>query len=170
VRPLLAALALTALPLAAHGEVVSSDANGFVVKTTVETKLAPQAAFKRFTKIGQWWSPAHTYSHDPKKNFHMDARAGGCWCERVPNEGSVEHMRVLFVAPGQEIRLSGGLGPLQSMAVSAVLDVTFEAEGTGAKVTATYNVGGYMPGMADKIPAAVDGVITEQFARFANAP
>ena len=169
-RAILAAMALTAVPPAAHGEVLSSNASGFVVKTSVESKLAPPAAFERFTKIGDWWSPDHSYSHDPKRNFHMDARAGGCWCERVPAEGSVEHMRVLFVLPGQEIRLSGGLGPLQSMAVSAVMDVTFEAEGTGTKVTATYNVGGYMPGMAEKMPAAVDGVITEQFARFANAP
>jgi hypothetical protein len=165
-----AALALAAFPLAAHAEIVSAAPDGFTVKTAVHSKLAPAAAFKRFVAIGDWWSPDHSYSHDPKKNFRLDARAGGCWCERVPAEGSVEHMRVLFVAPGQEIRLSGGLGPLQSMAVSAVMDVTFAPDGPGTSVTATYTVGGYMPGMADTIPAAVDGVIAAQFARFAGAP
>jgi hypothetical protein len=169
-KAVLTALALIALPMAAHAQVVSSAPDGFTVKTSVTSKLAPADAFKRFTRIGEWWSPDHSYAHDPKKNFRMDARAGGCWCETLPGGGSVQHMRALYVAPGKEIRLSGGLGPLQNMAVSAVMDVTFEAAGTGTRVTTTYTVGGYMPGMADKMPGPVDGVITEAMKRFAGAP
>ena len=169
-KAFLTALTLAALPIAAHAEIVSSAPDGFTVKTVVVSPLAPAAAFKRFTKIGDWWSPDHSYSRDPKKNFRMDAKAGGCWCETVPGGGSVQHMRVLYVDPGKEIRLGGGLGPLQSMAVSAVLDVMFEPADKGTKVTATYSVGGYMPSMADKIPGPVDGVLTESMQRFAGAP
>ena len=45
-------------------------------------------------------------------NLSLDAAPGGCFCERLPNGGGVEHMRVTYVEPGKRIVLTGSLGPL----------------------------------------------------------
>ena len=49
------------------------------------------------------------------KNLSIDARPGGCFCEKLPNGGGVEHARVVYVAPREVLRLSGALGPLQGV-------------------------------------------------------
>ena len=46
--------------------------------------------------VGRWWNPEHSYS-GVAANFSIDARAGGCFCERL-KDGSVAHMTVVFVA------------------------------------------------------------------------
>ena len=42
----------------------------------------------------------------------------GCWCEKLPNGGGVRHMQVVNVMPGKMLVMTGGLGPLQSMAAT----------------------------------------------------
>lgn len=167
-KAFLAALAFTAAPLAAHAEILGSAPGGFVVRESVTSALAPSAAFKRFTNIAAWWSSDHTFSGSAK-NLHLDARAGGCWCETLAN-GGVRHMEVIYVEPGKALRLTGGLGPLQSMAVVGTMDVTFAPAGVGTKVTMTYSAAGYTLDGLDKIAPAVDRVLGEQMASFAKAP
>ena len=61
-------------------------------------------------------------------NMRIEPKPGGCFCEAVPagrrSGGEIEHMRVIYVAPGSTLRMSGGLGPLQSEAVTGVLTMT----------------------------------------------
>ena len=53
----------------------------------------------------------------------MSLSPGGCFCERLPNGGGIEHMRVAFVDPGKRLVLTGSLGPLLYQATAGVMDV-----------------------------------------------
>ena len=161
------AVALTfGLARSAHAEVVSSGATGFQLKFVVSSSLAPKAAYDRFITVGQWWSDSHTYSGKASA-LSIAPRAGGCWCERLPTGGSVQHAVVDLVMPGKMLRFQGGIGPLGAMGVSATLTVTFTAKGMGTEVTATYNVSGYSPDGFIALAKVVDGVVGEQFQRYA---
>src|SRR4051812_41820336 len=98
----------------AIGAVSEADAQHAVLDYAITVKAAPAQAYAHVVDVAHWWSSDHTYSGDAK-NLHLDARAGGCWCEKWPG-GSVQHMSVLLAMPGKQLRLSGGLGPLQSAA------------------------------------------------------
>jgi hypothetical protein len=112
-----AGMALAAAP--GQGGVVASSDAGFVVQASVDVALAPDAAYALLAEPGRWWNSAHTYSGDAR-NMVLEAKAGGCFCETLPDKsekgssGSIEHARVIYAAPGQRLRLSGALGPLQS--------------------------------------------------------
>jgi uncharacterized protein YndB with AHSA1/START domain len=90
-------------------------------------------------------------------------------CEALPNDGSVQHGTVVNVVPGQMVRLSAALGPLQQMGVSGSLTWQFERTAAAeTRVTLTYAVGGYAPGGLDKLADVVDMVITRQLNRLAQ--
>ena len=46
----------------------------------------------------------------------MELHAGGCFCERLKDGGSVQLLQVVYAAPGEGLRLRGALGPLQTEA------------------------------------------------------
>jgi uncharacterized protein YndB with AHSA1/START domain len=149
----------------ALAEVTTVAPQGFESRHSAVVDLAPQAAYQRFIAIASWWAGSHTYSGDARR-LSLDARAGGCWCERLDG-GGVEHMRVVFVDAGTAIRFEGGLGPLQELGVRGVLTVTFRAEGAGSRVAMVYRIGGWRDtGFADLAPL-VDSVLAEQFKSFA---
>ena len=94
----------------------------------LDIEAPPAQVYTALTEdVGCWWDADHSYTGDAH-NFSMDARAGGCFCEDFPNGGSIEHLRVLYADPGKFLRMQGGLGPLQSMPVSGVMD--FEVTAT----------------------------------------
>jgi hypothetical protein len=159
------ALLTLLLPAAAHADVVSSNGNGFVLRHRADVPVAPAAAFNAYSKIGSWWSPGHTYSGD-SKNLSLSPVAGGCFCERLKNNGGVEHMRVAYIEPGKSLVLTGGLGPLLYEATAGVMTVRFEPAGNGSRVTMEYKVAGFASGGADKLAAPVDSVLAEQFKRY----
>jgi uncharacterized protein YndB with AHSA1/START domain len=149
----------------ALAEVTALAPQGFESRHSAVVDLAPQAAYQRFIAIASWWAGSHTYSGDARR-LSLDARAGGCWCERLDG-GGVEHMRVVYVDAGKAIRFEGGLGPLQELGVRGVLTVTFRAEGAGSRVAMVYRIGGWRDtGFADLAPL-VDSVLAEQFKSFA---
>ena len=45
-------------------------------------------------------------------NLSLALTPGGCFCERFPKGGGIEHMRVTYVDPGKRVVLTGALGPL----------------------------------------------------------
>ena len=95
-----------------EAEVVSASSNGFEVRETVNVAtLLRRRLSLHSASVGSWWDPEHTYSGSAA-NLSLDAEPGGCFCERLPNGGGVEHMRVTYVAPGKRIVLTGSLGPL----------------------------------------------------------
>ena len=149
----------------ASAEVVTSGPNGFHIRHSVEVPLSPPAAFDSFAQPGNWWNESHTYSGD-SSNLSLALTPGGCFCERLPGGGGVEHLRVSMVRPGERLVLSGGLGPLLFEAVSGVMDVQFEAAGNGARVTLDYRLAGFANGGAEQLAPVVDGVIGEQISRY----
>ena len=159
----------------ASAEVIDPTETGFVSRLAVEVKAAPADVWKSLIAPNLWWNKAHTYSGDAA-NLYLDAQAGGCFCEKLPlgkdaapnsRNGSAEHMRVIHAAPGRVLRLSGGLGPLQSEPVGGVLTVTLKPTVAGTRILWEYVVGGFMRYKVVEIAPAVDKVLTGQLASLA---
>jgi uncharacterized protein YndB with AHSA1/START domain len=159
----IATIALLCTATAADAEATGVSPSGFLVTHRAEVAAAPAAVFAAVTQVSQWWSSAHTYSQDAA-NLSIDARAGGCFCERW-GENSIEHLRVIYVARGQALRLEGALGPLQPMAVTGILTFVVAAGTDGKSVlTLAYRVRGAEANL-DKMAGPVDHMLGEQFAR-----
>ena len=110
----------TVLTFPAAAEVKSVTDAGFAVSDTVTIAAPPDRVYAALGEIGKWWNGEHTYSQDAS-NLRIDLKAGACLCERMPGGGSAEHMRVVYAAPGQALRLRGALGPLQGEGVDGSL-------------------------------------------------
>ncbi len=153
-------------PLLAQAEVASATPGSFVIRTEADVAAPVDRAFTAITHVERWWASSHTYSGSAR-NLRLEPRAGGCWCERWSG-GSVEHMQVAMVMEREgtrTIRLVGGLGPLQSMAVNGVMTFTVTPLASGAKITMEYRVAGDASLQLDQIGPGVDQVLMEQFAR-----
>lgn len=148
-------------------EVVDSSASGFTVKSFLAIQASPDAVYRQLIHVGDWWDSEHTFSHDAH-NLSIEERAGGCFCEKLPNGGSVRHLEVLFVAPGKVLRLGGGLGPLQGIATSGSMTIQLSPSPSGTKLEVTYAVGGYLPAGMNTLATPVDSVLTAQFTRLKN--
>ena len=159
-RRIICAATLAFAPLTgewASAEVVAALANGLEIHETAHTSASPDKVYAALLLPAQWWNPEHTFSGNAA-NLSLDARAGGCWCETLPDGGSVEHLRVVYVQPGKLLRLRGALGPFQGLAVDGVMTWTVKGVAGGTDISFTYVVGGYakdglagMAGMTDKV-------------------
>src|SRR5689334_7807639 len=149
---------------AASAEVVSSSPNVFEVRETVSLVVPPDIAWSSFANVSQWWDPDHTYS-GKSENLSLSLQPGGCFCERFPKGGGVEHMRVTYVEPGKHAVLTGALGPLLYEGTIGVMDVQVKPVAGGAQLTLDYKVAGFANGGADKLAPAVDGVLAAQLTR-----
>lgn len=165
-RLIVISAALSALASAPAGAtIVTSAPSGFHLRQTVTLNASPADAFAKFAHVANWWNADHTYGGSASA-LSISLTPGGCFCERLAN-GGVEHMRVVYVDSGKRLVMTGGLGPLLSEAVAGVMDVKFEANGTGAVVTLDYKAAGFARGGADKLAPLVDRVLEEQLKRFA---
>jgi uncharacterized protein YndB with AHSA1/START domain len=170
-RILLSAIALCVTAETSSAEVVNVAPNGFSVKHAMTIQASPENVYAALTgKVGSWWNPEHTYSHD-SRNLSIGARPGDCFCEKLGNDGGVEHMRVVLAWPGQMLRMTGALGPLQGSGLAGSMTWKLTAA-TGATGTVgatslefSYSAGGYMQGGFEKIAPAVDVVLGEQLTR-----
>jgi hypothetical protein len=117
--------------------------------------------YRTLVNPGAWWDKEHTYTGDAK-NLSIDARPGGCFCERLPGGGGVEHGRVVNVSPDSLLRLSSALGPLQELGAAGSLTFQIAESAKGSTVTMTFAVGGYSPGGLDKLADPVDTVMAHQ--------
>jgi hypothetical protein len=145
-------------------EVVDSASGGFTVKQTLTIQAAPQEAYRRIFRVGDWWSSQHTFSGDAH-NLSIDEKVAGCFCEKLPNGGGVKHMEVVYVAPGKAIVMHGTLGPLQSIAANGSMQIQLSAADGGTKLEVTYAVSGYLAAGMNTWAAPVDSVLKEQFTR-----
>src|SRR5690349_9741493 len=99
-RALFAFAALALILPAARPDVLDSSANGFTVRITLNIKATPDDVYRRLTQnVGDWWNAQHTFSGNAH-NLSIDAKAMGCFCEKLPNQGSVRHLEVVYAAPG----------------------------------------------------------------------
>jgi uncharacterized protein YndB with AHSA1/START domain len=156
-----ACAALVAGPASAGVQVAP---NGFVVRHEATLNAAPAKVYEALLAVGTWWDPAHSYSGD-SRNMSIDARAGGCFCERLADGGGVEHLRVVYLAPGKAIRMAGGLGPLQGSGLAGAMTWALAPAGNGTKLQLTYSVGGFMEGGFEKMAPAVEDMLGHQLAR-----
>ncbi|HEX7968351.1 MAG TPA: SRPBCC domain-containing protein [Stellaceae bacterium] len=148
----------------AAAAVVDVAQNGFQVRETAEIAAAPERVYAALVEPSRWWSSTHTFS-GRSANLTLDARPGGCFCEKLANGGAVQHELIVLAMPGKELRLRGALGPLQAQGVEGAMSFRLAASGGGTEVTLTYALGGYMPeGFADW-SKKTDAVLAEQLVR-----
>ncbi|RIV89189.1 SRPBCC domain-containing protein [Aurantiacibacter zhengii] len=165
-RILLTATLAVLAASSARAEVVDSSSGGFATHDSAVVAADRRAVWDALIHPEGWWT--HTWS-DSSANLSLDARAGGCFCETLPNtagwgEGSVEHMRIITVMPGSVLRMAGALGPLQSEGLAGTLTVTLEDVDTGTRISWDYVAGGQARFPADRIAPVVDRVQSEFLA------
>jgi len=148
-------------------EIADSAANGFTYKLVLNLQSPPETVYQRLLAVGNWWSSGHTFSGDAH-NMSLDAKPMGCWCEKLPNGGGVRHMQVVMAMPGKMLVMTGGLGPLQTMAATGSMKIGLAPAKGGTQLHITYSVTGYLPAGMNSLAVPVDGVLTEQFTRFKN--
>jgi uncharacterized protein YndB with AHSA1/START domain len=156
-------LAVAAAP-AANAEVTDRGATGFTVHHALVVAAQPDRVYAAFTDIGKWWDPAHSYSNDGAR-LTLDTSNGGCFCETLPDGGHVRHLDVVFVKPDEELRLTGGLGPLQPIGAGGTMVVQFKQAENGTTIDLTYAVNGYLPDGMESWAEPVDGVLAQQLQR-----
>ncbi len=165
-RYVMAVLIALLLPAATPAAVVQSSPDGAIVVHRFPIAASPQAAWNILVHPELWWPSDHTWSGD-RANLRLEAQAGGCFCENW-GESSAEHGRIVMAQPGTLLRIRGALGPLQEMAVTAVLTVKLAAtDSGGTEATVTYRVSGDASHKLDAFFPAVDQVIGLQFGAFA---
>ncbi len=147
---------------AARAEVTAVSEHGFVSEHELDIAADPERVYQALTGgIHLWWDAAHSYS-GKAENFYLEARARGCFCEKLSSGGSVRHMQVVFADPGKQLRLSGGLGPLQTMGVAGSMSFVLVAQPPGTRLEYRYEVGGFTAGGLAALAGPVDRV---QFAQ-----
>ncbi|HEX4242888.1 MAG TPA: SRPBCC family protein [Steroidobacteraceae bacterium] len=158
------AFSLIAMSRPAAAEVASVGSNGFEVRESAHLNAAPDKVYAGVLEPANWWNSEHTFSGSAR-NLTLEARPGGCWCEKLKDGGSVEHLRVIYVSPGKVLRLRGALGPFQSLPVDGVMTFVIKpAAGGGSEVSLTYAVGGYAKDGFDTLSKAADEVLAAQLA------
>ena len=147
----------------ASAETSGVGAAGFVVSLQQGVHAKPEQVYAAIGQIGKWWNSKHTWSGNAA-NLSLPLNAGACFCENWDN-GSVQHAQVVFVKKNEMVRLQGGIGPLQDMAVNGVLTFAIAADTNGALLKLTYRINGSPNSALDQMAAPVDGVLTEQLHR-----
>jgi hypothetical protein len=173
----LAAAALALAPAGAAAKVVQVGTNGFVVRHVLQVPRSLDETWAVLVKPSVWWDADHTWSGSAV-NLSLDPRAGGCFCEILPNaasptaspRGSVEHMRVIYVSRPNVLRMTGALGPLQAEAATATLTIQLRPapSGKGTQILAEYVVGGFTRTPFTTLAPDVDAVIGGQFQHLAE--
>ncbi len=149
----------------AGAAITDSSYYGFTVKHEVTISCHPDSIYKYLvTDIGKWWNPEHTWS-GKSSNLMIQPKANGCFCEKLDNNGSVRHMSVVFVQPGKILRMEGGLGPLQMLAVQGTITFEIIPSLPVSRVTVIYSVGGYSPAGLSHIAPMVDQMLGDQLKR-----
>ena len=150
-------LFLFLFPMVTNAKVISSNTNGFTIQIERSVNVDAITAYEKFLNIGSWWNPEHTYFGD-SRNLSIIPAAGGCFCE-IDGEKQVLHMTVSYVEPNKEIRMLGGLGPLQMMGVYGGMSWKFENHGANqTKIIHRYQVSGSIEGGMSKLADIVDRV------------
>ena len=148
----------------ANAEVVDVSPTGFALKIVVRVAAPPERVFAALVQPAKWWDSEHTFSGSAA-NLTLDANAGGCFCETLPNGGSVVHQTIVFVVPGKVLRMRGALGPFQASGVEGSLTWSLAPAGSETELTVTNDIGGHMIGGFGEWPRRADAMISGQVAR-----
>ncbi|QBG37359.1 SRPBCC domain-containing protein [Litorilituus sediminis] len=157
-------IALLVISPASHSEVISKADNGFVINIEVQVPVDTETAYLQFLKVSQWWHPDHTW-FGKSENLTIDAKVGGCFCE-IEGDKQALHMLVTYVEPNKEVRMTGGLGPLQMLGVHGGMAWKFtHIDADKTKISFQYQVTGYVEGGLDKLADIVNKVQALQINR-----
>jgi hypothetical protein len=158
---------LLVLALNAHADVLSSGPNGFEINIERTAMVDAQTAYAQFLRVDEWWHPEHTWFGDAS-GLYIEPNVGGCFCEKSTDKAAL-HMTVSYIVPGKEVRMVGGLGPLQMMGVHGGMSWRFVAVGDSeTKIIQHYQVSGFAKdGLAGLAPV-VDQVQTLQHERLVS--
>lgn len=149
-------------------EVISSADNGFSIVISKDVPVSSHKTYIQFINVNKWWNKDHTWFGN-SDNLHIEAKAGGCFCERDSDKQAF-HMLVTFVDPDNEIRMVGGLGPLQMMGLNGGMSWKFESTNNDATtITLSYNVSGYSQQGLKSLATVVNNVLQLQVDALANS-
>ncbi len=165
IRVWMTALAIAVAAPTVSAEIVQSSPAGVTMQHRYDIDATPAAAWQVLVHPEEWWPQDHNWSGD-SSNMSLVPEAGGCFCEQWEG-GSVQHGRVLFAIAPRLLRFEGALGPLQEMALSAVLTVSLEPTESGTKAVVTYRISGDGSHAMDQLAPIVDRVVGQQFGAFA---
>ena len=160
----LAGTCLLASVRPAAAAVVDAASDGFTVQVTAHISAPPDKVYAALITPARWWSSDHTFSRNAA-NLSLDAKAGGCWCEKLPDGGSAMHLTVVYAAPGKMLRLRGALGPFQIYAVEGAMVWALKSVDGATDLSLTYALGGYHKDGFGEWSKGVDDVLTDQVAR-----
>ena len=157
---------ITLLPLSVAAEIRDQAHNGFHIRIDKLIAAPPEKVYNQLVnQVGKWWHPDHTWGGDAA-TLSMDARPGGCFCEQLDG-GGVKHMEIVYVRSGAELRMTGGLGPLQMTGAHGGMSWQLEAAENGSQLTLQYRVTGYLPGGMNQFAGPVNDVLQVQINRLA---
>lgn len=150
----------------AVAEVVSAADNGCMIRQSVHLAASPREVYDAVIQPAKWWNSEHTFSGSAA-NLTLEARAGGCFCEKLSDGGSVQHLQVVLAIPGKTLVLRGAMGPFQGQGVAGALTWKMAAAPAGGTdVTLTYALGGYLtlPGGFAAWSKQADAMFASQIA------
>jgi hypothetical protein len=152
----------------ASAGIKDATASGFTVENAIRVPVEPMKTWTALVDdVDRWWPKDHTW-WGAESVLSIDPQAGGCFCERK-GEQQARHLLVVLVDPGKLLRLTGGLGPLQGMGLTGVLEFRLApADGGGTIVTMRYRAGGYTPDDLSKLAPVVDRVQALQLGGLAT--
>lgn len=163
---LVSSLLMTLTLANARAEVIEKAPEGFFLSISTQIDAPVEDVYQQFLNIDQWWDAEHSWFGNDT-HFSIEPRAGGCFCESLGDKSAM-HMSVSYVDPEKEIRLVGGLGPLQGMALHGAMTFRFERLGDQrTRIVHEYRVQGYVADGLESLAPVVDAVQTHQIGRFA---
>jgi uncharacterized protein YndB with AHSA1/START domain len=150
---------------AARAELVAAPAYGVQVTHKLDIAAPPAKVWEALGRIGEWWSPVHTLSHDAH-NLRLSLEPGACFCELFPGGGGTSRMSVVIADPGKLLDLAGALGPPQAPgAPSGHLLFALAPSATGTSLTVSFEGGGFVADGAAQWGPPIDHVLGEQAVR-----
>ncbi len=140
-----------------NAKVLDKAADGFTLEISFETKADAKTAYNQFINVGDWWNSEHTWFGDASR-MYIEPSVNGCFCE-IDGEKQALHMTISYVDPYKEMRMIGGLGPLQGLGLHGGMSWKFDTLDNGnTKITHRYQVTGYMQGGLEGLANIVDSV------------
>jgi hypothetical protein len=98
---------LASFAATASAEVVDLSEQGFTIRNVAQIAAHRSRVYSSAVdSVGRWWDPAHTFS-GLAATLTLDARPGGCFCERLANGGAT-HLTVVYVARRPPMPFSRG--------------------------------------------------------------
>ncbi len=152
---------------ASQAEVTEVSEQHFVININTTIDVPSSEAYDQFVQIGEWWQDSHTWFGDASKMI-IEAKAGGCFCERNGEQQAL-HMTISQINPSKSVNMTGGLGPLSSLAVNGYMTWNFEAtEDNRTNLKLNYRVTGFVNQKTEDWAKAVDGVLMQQVEKLTD--